>query len=182
LDEDGTYRKSVWYNTTGEAFIPIAFRLAAKYDPHARLFCKSLTPHPSSHIPHNQHSTDNDYNLEANNAKTLGAKRIVKLIKSYGLRIDGVGYQAHISSESTPTSPEPAPNQTVLEQAFHATADEGVDVHISELDVRMNTPATAEKLEVQKQVYERVAKACLAVKRCVGMTVWVSGPFFFVVQ
>ncbi|KAF2646586.1 endo-1,4-beta-xylanase-like protein [Massarina eburnea CBS 473.64] len=153
LNEDGTYRESVWYTTIGEAYLPIAFKLAAKYDTHAKLFY-------------------NDYNLEYNNVKTAGAQRIVKLIKSYGVRIDGVGYQAHLSSEITPTSPGPAPNQTVLEQAFHATADEGVDVAYTEIDIRMNTPATPEKLEVQKQTYERVAAACLAVKRCVGMTVW----------
>jgi endo-1,4-beta-xylanase len=39
LNEDGTYRESVWYKTIGEAFLPIAFRLAAKYDPKAHLFC-----------------------------------------------------------------------------------------------------------------------------------------------
>lgn len=36
----------------------------------------------------------------------------------------------------------------------------------------MLTPATPQKLEVQKENYERVAKACLAVKNCIGMTVW----------
>jgi len=41
LNENGTYRESVWYNTIGEAYIPIAFRLAKKYDNKAKLFCKS---------------------------------------------------------------------------------------------------------------------------------------------
>jgi endo-1,4-beta-xylanase len=40
LNENGTYRSSVWYDTIGEAFIPIAFRFAAKYDKHAKLFCE----------------------------------------------------------------------------------------------------------------------------------------------
>ncbi|KAF1954133.1 endo-1,4-beta-xylanase-like protein [Byssothecium circinans] len=153
LNEDGTYRESVWYNTIGEAYLPIAFKLAAKYDSHAKLFY-------------------NDYNLEYNNAKTEGTKRIVKLIKSYGVKIDGVGYQAHLSSEVTATSAGPTPNQTVLEQAFRTTSALGVDVAYTEIDIRMNTPATPEKLEVQAQAYQRVAAACLAVKRCVGMTVW----------
>ena len=43
----------------------------------------------------------------------------------------------------------------------------------TEIDLRMNTPSTPEKLAVQAKAYERVAKSCLAVKRCVGMTVWV---------
>jgi endo-1,4-beta-xylanase len=68
LNENGTYRSSVWYDTIGEAFLPIAFRLANKYNGHADLFY-------------------NDYNLEYNAEKTQGAQRIVKLIKSYGVKI-----------------------------------------------------------------------------------------------
>jgi len=153
LEEDGTYRKSVWYNTIGEAFIPIAFRLAAKYDDKAKLFY-------------------NDYNLEYNGNKTAGAVRIVKLIKSYGLKIDGVGYQAHLASETTPSAPGAAPDQKTLEAALRATSDLGVDVAYTELDLRMNTPATPEKLAVQSAAYERVTKSCLAVERCIGITVW----------
>jgi endo-1,4-beta-xylanase len=41
LNEDGTYRKSVFLDTIGEAYIPIAFRLAAKYAKGSKLFCKS---------------------------------------------------------------------------------------------------------------------------------------------
>jgi endo-1,4-beta-xylanase len=148
LEEDGTYRKSVWYNTIGEAFLPIAFRFAKKYaGSKTLLFCKLL----SQIFPHFSLLTsdlDNDYNIESNNAKTAGAVRIVKLIKSYGLQIDGVGYQAHLASETTPTSGGPAPDQKTLEAALRATADLGVDVAYTELDVRFNTPATPEKLAV----------------------------------
>ncbi|KAF2622107.1 glycoside hydrolase family 10 protein [Macroventuria anomochaeta] len=153
LNEDGTYRKSVFLDTIGEAYIPIAFRLAAKYAKGSKLYY-------------------NDYNLEYNGAKTEGAKKIVKLIKSYGVRIDGVGYQAHLASESTPTAPGAVPDQATLEAALKATANEGVDVVYTEIDVRMNTPATPEKLKVQADAWERIARSCIAVKRCVGMTVW----------
>ena len=61
LNEDGTYRSSPFYDTIGEAFIPIAFKFAKKYSPKSELFY-------------------NDYNLEYNGNKTLGAKRIVKLM------------------------------------------------------------------------------------------------------
>ncbi|EMD59243.1 hypothetical protein GGP41_009124 [Bipolaris sorokiniana] len=153
LNEDGTYRESVWYNTIGEAFLPIAFRFANKYRGKAQLYY-------------------NDYNLEYNGNKTQGAARIVKLIKSYGIRIDGVGYQAHLASEPTPTAPGAAPDQATLEAALRATANLGVKVVYTEIDLRMNTPATPEKLKVQADGFERVAKSCLAVKQCVGMTVW----------
>ncbi|EMD87568.1 glycoside hydrolase family 10 protein [Bipolaris maydis ATCC 48331] len=153
LNEDGTYRESVWYNTIGEAFLPIAFRFANQYRGKAQLYY-------------------NDYNLEYNGNKTQGAARIVKLIKSYGIRIDGVGYQAHLASEPTPTAPGAAPDQATLEAALRATANLGVKVAYTEIDLRMNTPATPEKLQVQADAFERVARSCLAVKQCTGMTVW----------
>jgi endo-1,4-beta-xylanase len=154
LNENGTYRSSVWYDTIGEAFLPIAFRLASKYNKgHAELFY-------------------NDYNLEYNAEKTQGAARIVKLIKSYKVKIDGVGYQAHLASEATGTAPSATPDLKTLEAALRATADLGVDVVYTEIDVRMNTPATPAKLKVQADTYERIAKSCINVKRCIGMTVW----------
>jgi len=153
LNENGTYRSSVWYDTIGEAFLPLAFKFAREIDPHAQLYY-------------------NDYNLEYNEEKTAGAARIVKLIQSYGVEIDGVGFQAHLSSEATPTSPGPAPNQTTLEAAFNQMTSQNVNVIYTEIDIRMNTPSTPEKLEVQKQAYKRVAASCLAVTRCVGMTIW----------
>ena len=86
LNENGTYRDSVFYKTIGEAYIPLAFKFAKQADPKARLFY-------------------NDYNLEYAGDKWLGAQRIVKLVKQYGVKIDGVGLQAHLSSEATKTSP-----------------------------------------------------------------------------
>lgn len=48
LNENGTYRSSVWLDTIGEAYLPIAFRLAHKYDNKAKLFC--MTPKFPSYI------------------------------------------------------------------------------------------------------------------------------------
>lgn len=82
LNEDGTYRESVFLDTIGEAYIPIAFRLAAKYAKGSKLFY-------------------NDYNLEYNNAKTEGAKRIVKLVKSYGGKSFALTHTSMSSSTCT---------------------------------------------------------------------------------
>jgi endo-1,4-beta-xylanase len=73
LEEDGSYRRnqSPFYSVIGEAFIPIAFKAAAAADADAKLFY-------------------NDYNIELAGAKSSGAQRIVKLIKQYGGRIDGM--------------------------------------------------------------------------------------------
>lgn len=86
LNDNGTYRDSVFYKTIGEAYIPLAFQFAKQADPTAKLFY-------------------NDYDLEYAGDKWLGAQRIVKLVKQYGVEIDGVGLQAHLSSEVTKTAP-----------------------------------------------------------------------------
>ncbi|KAJ9625162.1 hypothetical protein H2203_005117 [Taxawa tesnikishii (nom. ined.)] len=154
LNEDGTYRESVWYNTIGEAYLPIAFRLAHKYDNKAKLYY-------------------NDYNIEYSGAKALGAQRILKLVKAYGAKIDGVGLQAHLTSEPTSSSGGGVtPDVATLERSLRLYSDLGADVAYTELDIRMTTPANATKLQAQADAYSRVTQACLNVKKCVGITLW----------
>ncbi|THZ20565.1 endo-1,4-beta-xylanase [Aureobasidium pullulans] len=155
LEEDGTYRKSVFYNTIGEAFIPIAFRLASKYaGSHTKLYY-------------------NDYNLEYNNNKTLGALRILKLVQSYGVQIDGVGLQAHLTSEATASSGGGVtPDTNTLTKVLKGFTDLGVEVAYTELDVRFTVPVTEAKLKVQADAYARVVQSCINIKKCVGITIW----------
>ncbi|KAF2737807.1 endo-1,4-beta-xylanase precursor [Polyplosphaeria fusca] len=153
LNEDGTYRNSVFSRVIGDAFIPIAFRIAAQADPAAKLYY-------------------NDYNLEYGEAKHKGALRIVKLVQSYGLKIDGVGLQAHLTTESTGTQKTPTPSTAVLTQVLKDYTDLNVDVAYTELDIRMNTPETSAKLQTLADCYARVAQSCMNTPRCVGITVW----------
>ncbi|KAK5999707.1 hypothetical protein QM012_005113 [Aureobasidium pullulans] len=155
LNEDGTYRSSVFYNTIGEAFIPIAFRFAEKYaGKKTKLYY-------------------NDYNLEYGSAKALGAERILKLVQSYGVQIDGVGLQAHLSSEATAsTGGGVTPDVKTLTNVLKLYTDLGVEVAYTELDVRFTTPATEAKLKAQADAYARVVQSCINVKKCVGITVW----------
>ncbi|BCS29669.1 putative endo-1,4-beta-xylanase [Aspergillus puulaauensis] len=153
INDNGTFRDSVWYRTIGEAFIPIAFRAAAEADPGAKLYY-------------------NDFDLEYGNNKTEGARRIVELIQSYGVQIDGVGFQAHLSSEITATSPRTVPSKEDLINTLESFTGLGVDVAYTELDIRMNLPPTEEKLKVQADDWAKVVGSCMAVDRCVGMTVW----------
>ncbi|KAL5389798.1 hypothetical protein DPSP01_002288 [Paraphaeosphaeria sporulosa] len=148
LNEDGTYRTNVFYNTIGPAYIPIAFAAAAAADPSAKLYY-------------------NDYNIEAAGAKSTGAQNIVKLVKAYGAKIDGVGMQAHLIVGSTGS--ESVSAWTTNMNAFTAL---GVDVAITELDIRTNTPATAAAVTQQAKDYATVIQGCKAVARCVGMTIW----------
>jgi endo-1,4-beta-xylanase len=100
----------------------------------------------------------NDYNTDDwTHAKTQAVYRLVQDFKQRGVPIDCVGLQSHFNSQS----PVPSNYQTTL-QNF---ANLGVDVQITELDIEGSGTA-------QAQNYERVVKACLAVARCAGITVW----------
>ncbi|KAL9110354.1 MAG: hypothetical protein Q9227_005085 [Pyrenula ochraceoflavens] len=146
LNDDGTYRADVFYNTIGPAYIPIAFAAAAAADPSAKLYY-------------------NDYNIESPGAKSTAAQNIVKMIQAYGIRIDGVGLQSHFIVGETPSMTSQQTNMN----AFTAL---GVDVAITELDIRMTLPSTDALLAQQSTDYATTVKACLAVSRCVGITVW----------
>ncbi|PSN65522.1 endo-1,4-beta xylanase [Corynespora cassiicola Philippines] len=146
LNEDGTYRASVFYNTIGPAYIPIAFAAAAAADPDAKLYL-------------------NDYNFEYGGAKAAGAIEIVKLIQAYGAKIDGVGLQGHLIVGSTPSQ---SAQTTVLNNFVNL----GVEVAYTELDIRTTTPATAAAVTQQAKDYAATVGACNAVAECVGVTIW----------
>jgi endo-1,4-beta-xylanase len=96
----------------------------------------------------------NDYNIEDwNAAKTQGVYRMVQDFKARGVPIDCVGFQSHFGSGGMPSS---------FQTALTSFAALGVDVALTELDIAQAS-ATA---------YGNVTRACLAVPRCVGITVW----------
>ncbi|MEV2237228.1 endo-1,4-beta-xylanase [Micromonospora sp. NPDC049891] len=121
---------------TGNDWIEAAFRAARQADPNAQL-CY------------------NDYNIDNwNDAKTQAVYRMVQDFKSRNVPIDCVGLQSHFTGGSN----YPSNYRTTL-SSFAAL---GVDVHITELDIR-NAPSDA---------YRNVVNDCLAVARCKGITVW----------
>ncbi|WP_433393606.1 endo-1,4-beta-xylanase [Micromonospora sp. KLBMP9576] len=100
----------------------------------------------------------NDYNTDDwSHAKTQAVYAMVRDFKQRGVPIDCVGLQSHFNA----ASPVPGNYQTTL-QGF---ADLGVDVQITELDIEGSGQPQADN-------YGRVVRACLAVARCTGITVW----------
>ncbi|MBV1851276.1 endo-1,4-beta-xylanase [Catellatospora tritici] len=95
----------------------------------------------------------NDYNTDGINAKSTGIYNMVQDFKARGVPIDCVGFQSHLTNSA------PSDYQANL-QRF---ANLGVDVQITELDIAGSTQAAA---------YDTVTRACLAVSRCTGITVW----------
>jgi len=131
LDEDGSYRKSVFYNVLGPEFIKIAFKAAAAADPTTKLYY-------------------NDYGIERMNNKSVGVRRIVQMLKDDGIKIDGVGLQAHLHALNHPT----AEDHIAVMKSYAAL---GVDVAVTELDVRIQLPVNATNLAGQSESYSNVS-------------------------
>ena len=48
----------------------------------------------------------------------------------------------------------------------------GLEIHITELDVAVSLPVTAEKLQQQADVYRNYLEACLSVANCKAFVMW----------
>ncbi|MFD1048245.1 endo-1,4-beta-xylanase, partial [Kibdelosporangium lantanae] len=144
FNDDGTRRQSFWQQKLGDGYIADAFRAARAADPGAKLYY-------------------NDYNTDGLGAKSDAVYNMVKSFKQQGVPIDGVGIQAHLIIGQVPSS---------MQQNIQRFVDLGVEVAITELDIRMNTPSSSDKLATQASDYTKVANACVAVTGCVGITTW----------
>jgi endo-1,4-beta-xylanase len=144
FNEDGTRRQSVFQTKIGDGYLASAFQAAHAADPAAKLYL-------------------NDYNIEGTGAKSDAVYNLVKSFKEQGVPIDGVGMQAHLILGQVPST---------MQANIQRFADLGVDVAITELDIRMTLPRDAAKDAQQAANYTTVVNACLAVSRCVGLTVW----------
>ncbi|SEP60309.1 endo-1,4-beta-xylanase [Streptomyces radiopugnans] len=145
FNEDGSLRQSKFYQQLGASYIADSFRAARAADPDAKLFI-------------------NDYNTETANAKSDGLYRLVRDLKAQGVPIDGVGFQNHLIVGQV--------NGQAIRQNLQRFADLGLEVAVTELDIRMRMPSDSSKLQQQARDYRAVADACLAVSRCSGITVW----------
>ncbi|TFK40447.1 glycoside hydrolase superfamily [Crucibulum laeve] len=144
FNEDGTWRNSVFYNTTGESFVATALRAAHAADPKTKLYI-------------------NDYNIEGTGPKSTAMFNLVKSLKAQRIPIHGVGLQAHLIVGQIPST---------IQANIEQFAGLGVDISITELDIRMTLPVTDALLAQQKIDYQTVVSACNAVPRCIGVTIW----------
>ena len=107
FNEDGSLRESVFYKFLGKNYIEKAFKLANEIDPNADLIY-------------------NDYNLYKKE-KRGGVIQMVKQMQSKGIKIDGIGVQAHWSLNQ--------PSLNEIEQIIFDISELGVDVMFTELDI-----------------------------------------------
>ena len=147
FNDDGSLRADAFSNAMGSGYIADAIRTAHAADPNAKLYL-------------------NDYNIEGMNAKSNAMYSLVQSLLAQGVPIGGVGLESHFILGQVPSS------MLANMQRFAAL---GVDVAVTELDDRIQLPATSANLAQQATDYSTVVKDCLAVTRCVGVTQWGVG-------
>jgi endo-1,4-beta-xylanase len=144
FEENGNRRNNKFQQVIGDDYIALAFARARAADPTAKLYI-------------------NDYNTDGSGAKSNAMYNLVRTLKQQGVPIDGVGFQGHLILGHVPGD---------VRQNLERFAALGVDVAFTEVDIRMQLPPDASKLARQADDYRKVTDACLAVPRCVGLTVW----------
>ncbi|MBN2814284.1 MAG: endo-1,4-beta-xylanase [Bacteroidales bacterium] len=107
IEDDGSYRKSKFYQILGEDFIKLAFQFAHEADPDAELYY-------------------NDYSM-ALEGRRNGVVAMVRKLQEAGLRIDAIGMQCHVGLDY--------PDLVEFEKSIQAFAALGVKVMITEMDL-----------------------------------------------
>lgn len=105
--EDGSYRKSPFYEILGEEFIPLAFQYAHEADPDAELYL-------------------NDYGMNVPGRRDAYVK-LARKMKADGLRLDAIGMQGHMGMDY--------PELGEFEAAIDSFANTGCNVMITEWDM-----------------------------------------------
>jgi endo-1,4-beta-xylanase len=147
---------NLWLRGLGRSYIDMAFRWAHEADPNVLLFyneddiaCDTCNgPFPAAA----QEQKDNAiYNLVAG-------------LKGRGVPIDGVGIQMHLSA-----SP---PNVTTIANFMTRLRGLGLQVAITEMDVRLPNAHTRQDLDREAEVYGDVLRTCLAAPNCKTFVTW----------
>ena len=144
FNDDGTWRTDVFFNTLGESYVQIALNAARTADPNAKLYI-------------------NDYNIEGPGAKATAMLNLVTSLKQQNVPLDGVGFQCHFIVGELPQG---------LAANWERFTALGLEMAVTELDIRMTLPSTPALLAQQKTDYNTVISACMSVDGCVGVTVW----------
>jgi endo-1,4-beta-xylanase len=147
LGEDEFY----WQDYLGKDYAVDAFKLAAQHgNTDDKLFI-------------------NDYNLEYNLDKCKGLIKYVEYIESKGGRVDGIGTQMHISTNSD--------KENIVEM-FTLLAATGKLIKISEMDIGVGvqtTAATDEQYIAQAEMYKFVVEKYFEIipaAQRYGITIW----------
>jgi endo-1,4-beta-xylanase len=146
-DDTGTLRQSnnKWFEAMGDDYIRKAFIRAHAADQNAILRL-------------------NEFDIERNQAKFEGVKKLLIDLKKQGAPVHALGWQMHLK----PGSFDPA---TLLAR-MNEIADLGFDNYVSELDVELPENANEADFEEQKQTIKTAVESVLAARRLKSIVVW----------
>ena len=147
FNDDGTFRSDAFYTAMGSGYIADALRTAHAADPNAKLYL-------------------NDYNIEGESAKSNAMYSLAQSLLSQGVPLNGIGFESHFILGQVPGT------MLANMQRFAAL---GLDVAVTELDDRIQLPASSANLQQQATDYSTVVSDCLQVSRCVGVSQWGVG-------
>ena len=154
-DTNGGLRSTLWYDTpgigyaaNGNQYLREAFIHARAADPDALLIY-------------------NDYSIEEDNTKSDGLYTMLSSFVTAGVPVQGVGFQSHFDSP---------PSGTSVRTNFQRFQDLGLDLHVTELDIRLpvdaNGFATAANITTQGDSYFNYLGAALGYSRLKVFQTW----------
>jgi endo-1,4-beta-xylanase len=145
-DSTGQLRtSSFWFQSIGPDYVKMAFEFAQQADPDALLYY-------------------NDYSIEGINRKSDAVYNMVRDLKNQGEPIDGVGWQMH-EFNGFRVQPQHQMNAMRL-------ADLGLDISITEMDVRIQLPDSMAAQQQQALAYSDVVNLCLTQPNCKALVMW----------
>jgi endo-1,4-beta-xylanase len=152
--DTGAVRDTIWYDQPGIGFsgmgtkyIEQVFTWAHAADPNAKLFY-------------------NDYNDETMNVKSDAIYAMAQDFKTRGVPLDGIGFQFHV--DLTFDDPNVLASVAANFQRFAAL---GLDLHITELDIRLRDSSAA-SLAAQAKLYGELATICVQQPNCKVFQTW----------
>jgi endo-1,4-beta-xylanase len=144
---DGSFVDDAFYNAMGSGYIADALRTAHAADPNAKLYI-------------------NDYGIEGENAKSNAMYSLAQSLLAQGVPLNGIGFESHFIVGQVPSD---------MQANMQRFANLGLDVAVTELDDRIQLPASSAALQQQAADYASVVGDCLGVSRCVGVSQWGVG-------
>lgn len=146
MGDDGSLRPDLWLTSLGPAYLADAFEWAHAADPGAVLFY-------------------NDYGIEAPGPKADAVYELLSWLKAHGVPVGGVGFELHVIG---PDRFDAGALATEMDRFSRL----GLQVAVTEMDVRMRPPFTAASLREQAADYAGALGACRARPACRTFVTW----------
>jgi endo-1,4-beta-xylanase len=150
---DGSYKDNFWYQKLGPEYIDLAFQYAHEADPSALLFMNE----------------DGTEGLGTGSDAFLA--KVSALVRR-GIPINGVGLETHVDLAYKTLGGSDTATPVNLAANMRRLGDLGLQVHVSEFDVRLPLPVTTASLLAQADVYRAVYQDCADTSACTGFYVW----------